>query len=67
MYSGGNVYAGHVAQAMDALKAAVANVADMLDRQLELLVDEKFNNGLTPNLFPASPRKAGKRACTTVL
>ncbi|GAA3289918.1 HAL/PAL/TAL family ammonia-lyase [Streptomyces cinereospinus] len=52
VHSGGNFYAGHVAQAMDALKVAVANVADLLDRQLELLVDEKFNNGLTPNLIP---------------
>jgi histidine ammonia-lyase/phenylalanine ammonia-lyase len=27
-------------------------VCDLLDRQLELVVDEKFNNGLTPNLIP---------------
>jgi histidine ammonia-lyase/phenylalanine ammonia-lyase len=52
VHSGGNFYAGHVAQAMDSLKVAVASVADLLDRQLELLVDEKFNNGLTPNLIP---------------
>jgi histidine ammonia-lyase/phenylalanine ammonia-lyase len=26
-----------------------------LDRQLELVVDEKFNRGLTPNLIPAFP------------
>jgi histidine ammonia-lyase/phenylalanine ammonia-lyase len=50
--SGGNFYAGHMAQAMDALKVAVANLCDLADRQLELLVDEKFNNGLTPNLIP---------------
>ncbi|MDQ0779951.1 phenylalanine ammonia-lyase [Streptomyces aurantiacus] len=52
-YNGGNFYGGHVAQAMDALKTAVASVGDLLDRQLELVVDEKFNNGLTPNLIPA--------------
>ncbi|MEU1055481.1 aromatic amino acid ammonia-lyase [Streptomyces sp. NPDC005876] len=52
VHSGGNFYAGHVAQGMDALKTAVSNVADLLDRQLALLVDEKFNNGLTPNLIP---------------
>lgn len=52
VHSGGNFYGGHVAQAMDALKVAAANVADLLDRQLALLVDEKFNNGLTPNLVP---------------
>ena len=46
--SGGNFYAGHVGQAMDALKIAVASVCDMLDRQLQLLVDEKFNGALPP-------------------
>ncbi|MFI1796412.1 aromatic amino acid lyase [Streptomyces sp. NPDC020379] len=51
--NGGNFYGGHVGQAMDSLKTAVASVADLLDRQLELVVDEKFNNGLTPNLIPA--------------
>jgi phenylalanine ammonia-lyase len=51
-YSGGNFYGGHIAQAMDSLKTAVANVADLLDRQLELVVDEKYNNGLPPNLVP---------------
>lgn len=50
VHSGGNFYAGHVCQAMDSLKTAVANIADLLDRQVELLVDEKFNNGLTANL-----------------
>lgn len=52
LHSGGNFYGGHVVQAMDSLKIAVANLCDLLDRQLELVVDEKFNNGLTPNLIP---------------
>jgi len=52
VHSGGNFYGGHMAQAMDALKIAVASVADLMDRQLELVVDEKYNNGLTPNLIP---------------
>ncbi|WP_434444171.1 HAL/PAL/TAL family ammonia-lyase [Lentzea sp. E54] len=52
VHSGGNFYAGHIAQAMDSLKPALANVADLLDRQLALLVDEKFNNGLPANLVP---------------
>lgn len=51
VHNGGNFYGGHIVQAMDALKIAVANIADLLDRQLELIVDEKFNNGLTPNLI----------------
>ena len=50
--SGGNFYGGHIGQAMDSLKVALANLCDLLDRQLELVVDEKFNNGLTPNLIP---------------
>jgi len=52
VHNGGNFYGGHLAQAMDSLKTAVANVADLLDRQLEQIVDEKFNDGLTPNLIP---------------
>jgi histidine ammonia-lyase/phenylalanine ammonia-lyase len=51
VHNGGNFYGGHVGQAMDALKTAVASVADLLDRQIELVVDEKFNNGLPPNLI----------------
>jgi histidine ammonia-lyase/phenylalanine ammonia-lyase len=52
VHSGGNFYGGHIAQSMDSLKTAVANIADLLDRQLEHIVDEKFNNGLPPNLIP---------------
>jgi histidine ammonia-lyase/phenylalanine ammonia-lyase len=53
--SGGNFSGGHVALAMDSLKTAVASVGDLMDRQLELVVDEKFNHGLTPNLVPRLP------------
>lgn len=51
--SGGNFYGGHMGQAMDSLKIALASLCDLLDRQLELVVDEKFNAGLTANLIPA--------------
>jgi histidine ammonia-lyase len=50
---GGHFYGGHVCFAMDGLKNAVANVADLLDRQLALLVDEKYSRGLPPNLSGA--------------
>jgi histidine ammonia-lyase len=50
---GGNFYGGHIAFAMDALKTAVANLADLMDRQFALIVDEKFNNGLPRNLSGA--------------
>ncbi len=50
---GGHFYGGHIAFAMDSLKAAVASVADLLDRQLALLVDVKSNHGLSMNLTGA--------------
>jgi len=53
--SGGNFAGSHVALAMDALRTAVASIADLLDRQLALIVDEKFSNGLPPNLTPRLP------------
>jgi len=55
---GGHFYGGHIAFAMDALKAAVASVADLMDRQLALLVDAKFNNGLPQNLSGAPAARA---------
>ena len=50
MLHGGNFYGGHVAFAMDALKAAVANVADLLDRQLAMLCNPMTNHGLPADL-----------------
>ncbi len=47
---GGHFYGGHIGFAMDSLKNVVANIADLIDRQIALLVDEKFNRGLPPNL-----------------
>jgi histidine ammonia-lyase len=47
---GGHFYGGHIAFAMDSLKNAVANIADLLDRQMAQLMDPKFNNGLPANL-----------------
>jgi histidine ammonia-lyase len=47
---GGNFYGGHVAFAMDGLKAAVASVADLLDRQLALLCMPETSDGLPANL-----------------
>nr|WP_049891172.1 aromatic amino acid ammonia-lyase [Natrinema versiforme] len=55
VFSGGNFAGGHMALAMDSLRTAVASIGDLLDRQLELIVDEKFNHGLTPNLIPDLP------------
>ena len=51
---GGHFYGGHIAFAMDGMKNAVANLADLLDRQMALLVDSRYNHGLPANLSGAS-------------
>ena len=51
---GGHFYGGHIAMAMDTLKCQVANLADLLDRQMALLVDARYNHGLPANLSGAS-------------
>lgn len=48
--NGGNFYGGYIAHSMDYLKISIANLADLMDRQLTLLISEKTNGGLTPNL-----------------
>ena len=55
---GGHFYGGHVAFAMDCLKNAVANLADLLDRQMALLVDARYSHGLPANLSAASGERA---------
>lgn len=55
---GGHFYGGHIAMTMDAMKTAVANLADLLDRQLAQLVDPKFNHGLPANLSGAEPERS---------
>jgi histidine ammonia-lyase len=47
---GGNFYGGHIAFVMDAMKAAVASVADLLDRQLVQLGTPRTSGGLPENL-----------------
>jgi len=48
--NGGNFYGGYLAHSMDYLKICLAQMADMADRQLILIMDEKSNRGLPPNL-----------------
>jgi len=50
VYMGGNFYGGHIASAMDSLKAALASVADMSDRQVAMMVDPNVNRGLPADL-----------------
>lgn len=55
---GGHFYGGHIAFAMDSMKQACANIADLLDRQLAQLVDTRFNHGLPSNLSGATADRA---------
>jgi histidine ammonia-lyase len=55
---GGHFYGGHIAMVMDTMKTQVANLADLLDRQMALLMDEKFNHGLPANLSGARAERA---------
>lgn len=55
---GGHFYGGHIAAVMDSLKTNVANLADLLDRQMALIMDTKFNRGLPANLSFASKERA---------
>jgi histidine ammonia-lyase len=47
---GGNFYGGHACFVADGLKNAVANVADLLDRQLALMCAPSTSGGLPENL-----------------
>jgi len=55
---GGHFYGGHIAMAMDSLKNCVANIADLLDRQMALLMDPKFNHGLPANISGSTADRA---------
>ncbi len=55
---GGHFYGGHIAFAMDGMKNAVANLADLMDRQLALLVDTRYNHGLPQNLSGCKGERA---------
>lgn len=58
---GGNFYGGHIAFAMDGLKAALASVADMCDRQTMLLVNPNLNRGLPGDLVRTNGSETGLR------
>jgi histidine ammonia-lyase len=58
IYHGGHFYGGHIAFAMDSLKNLVANQADLLDRQMAILVNYRSNNGLPKNLSGAQGAQA---------
>lgn len=47
---GGNFYGGYLCQSMDFTKINLAHIADLLDRQVMMLIDNKSNRGLPANL-----------------
>ncbi len=51
IYNSGNFYGGHISCVCDYLRIALANIADLSDKQAALTIDGKFNN-LTENLIP---------------
>jgi histidine ammonia-lyase/phenylalanine ammonia-lyase len=51
IYNSGNFYGGHISCVCDYLRIAIANIADLSDKQAALIIDGKFNN-LTENLIP---------------
>jgi histidine ammonia-lyase len=55
---GGHFYGGHIAFVMDSMKNCVANLADLLDRQMALLMDPKFNHGLPANVSGSQSDRA---------
>ena len=54
LYNTGNFYGGHICAACDYMRTALANIADLSDKQAEVIIDGKFN-GLTENLIPYTP------------
>ncbi|MBP5202457.1 aromatic amino acid lyase, partial [bacterium] len=63
LFNTGNFYGGHICAACDYLRTALANIADLSDKQAEVIIDGKFN-GLTENLIPFTPEdhpRAGLR------
>jgi len=50
IYTSGNFYGGYIAHAMDTMRICAGNLADLIDKEFELLVDHKFNKGLGESL-----------------
>jgi phenylalanine ammonia-lyase len=70
VYHTGNFYGGHVARALDSWKIDLATMANWLHSIMAMLVDERFSNGLPPNLSPkpgVSSGFKGMQLCLTSL
>lgn len=58
---GGNFYGGYLCQSMDFTKINLAHIADLMDRQVMMLVDGKSNRGLPNNLVNGAGMSAAER------
>jgi len=70
VYHTGNFYGGHVARTLDSWKIDLATMANWLHAIMSMLVDERFSNGLPPNLSPkpgVSSGFKGMQLCLTSL
>jgi phenylalanine ammonia-lyase len=52
LYKAGNFYGGHIARLLDAWKIDFASMANWGNALVALLVDDRFTEGLPPNLVP---------------
>jgi phenylalanine ammonia-lyase len=67
VYHTGNFYGGHVARALDNWKIDMATLGNWLHSLIAMLVDERFNNGLPPNLAPRPGLFAGLKGAQLCL
>lgn len=52
VYRAGNFYGGHIARLLDGLKIDLAIAGNWGNSLMAVLVDDRFNQGLPPNLTP---------------
>jgi phenylalanine ammonia-lyase len=70
VYHTGNFYGGHVARVLDSWKIDLATMANWLHSIMAMLLDDRFSNGLPPNLSPKpglSSGFKGMQLCLTSL
>ncbi len=51
IYHTGNFYGGHIARALDCWKIDLATIGNWLHALMAMVVDDRFSNGLPPNLI----------------
>ena len=59
VYHTGNFYGGHVARALDSWKIDLVTMGNWLHSLMAMIVDDRFNNGLPPNLVRNPGRSSG--------